>query len=307
MTATPSDPSLRSMTALRIAMIRRRRMPNACSKKTEPCANCWPPRSAPSCLARPARSGAWPVADQRARGHAGTLAQPAWPRGRPAHHRQARGLGHAHHALYPGDLRRARAAGRVLEHTNSERTGASAASPCGCRYSPAAAAGLGQEHADSAPEEPRHASGASRRRPRPPPRHQHPVDAPARAPHADTPETETPATVTPQPAPAPAPVPTLRITEIPAEPRDSWLDALKAELQRCAGFFDRPDCAWAARRQYCEPKDGAPSRNALLAHERPVDAPVGPSAPTPGLVRNERKISGKAQQNAPRNAETTRQ
>ena len=41
--------------------------------------------------------------------------------------------------------------------------------------------GLGQEHADSAPEEPRHASGASRRRPRPPPRHQHPQSMHRRA------------------------------------------------------------------------------------------------------------------------------
>ena len=124
---------------------------------------------------------------------------------------------------------------------NSERTGASAASPVRLPLQPLQPLpGLGQEHADSAPEEPRHASGASRRRPRPPPRHQHPQSMHRRARHADTPETETPATVTPQPAPAPAPVPTLRITEIPAEPRDSWLDALKAELQRCAGELLRP-------------------------------------------------------------------
>ena len=194
---------------------------------------------------------------------------------------------------------------------NSERTGASAASPVRLPLQPLQPLpGLGQEHADSAPEEPRH---ASEREPAPPASAATPstptVDAPARAPHADTPETETPATVTPQPAPAPAPVPTLRITEIPAEPRDSWLDALKAELQRCAGELLRPAGLRLGRTQAIlrTTKDGAPSRNALLAHERPVDAPVGPSAPTPGLVRNERKISGKAQQNAPRNAETTRQ
>ena len=143
---------------------------------------------------------------------------------------------------------------------NSERTGASAASPVRLPLQPLQPLpGLGQEHADSAPEESRH---ASEREPAPPASAATPstpaADAPARAPHADTPQTETPATATPQPAPAPAPVPTLRVTEIPAEPRDSWLDALKAELQRCAGlsFFDRPDCAWAARKQYCEPNQG---------------------------------------------------
>lgn len=58
---------------------------------------------------------------------------------------------------------------------------------------------------------------------------------------------------------APAmPKPTLRITEIPAENPHAWVDSLKAELARCAtlGFFERPDCAWAARKQYCGPNQG---------------------------------------------------
>ena len=140
---------------------------------------------------------------------------------------------------------------------NSERTGASAASPVRLPLQPLQPLpGLGQEHADAAPEEPRHAPEHESAPPTSPTRHpaprlKRPRGIPTRrglAPfhgHASA-------------SPVPAPVPTLRITEIPAEPRGSWLDALKAELQRCAGlsFFDRPDCAWAARMQYCEPNQG---------------------------------------------------
>ncbi|MGS1005644.1 hypothetical protein [Achromobacter anxifer] len=52
-----------------------------------------------------------------------------------------------------------------------------------------------------------------------------------------------------------APRSTLRVTEIPAEDPTAWIGELKNELARCAtlGFFDRPDCAWAARKQFCEP------------------------------------------------------
>ncbi|ADP16048.1 hypothetical protein AXYL_02728 [Achromobacter xylosoxidans A8] len=52
-----------------------------------------------------------------------------------------------------------------------------------------------------------------------------------------------------------APRSTLRVTEIPAEDPMAWVEALKSELARCAtlGFFERPDCAWAARKQFCEP------------------------------------------------------
>lgn len=52
-----------------------------------------------------------------------------------------------------------------------------------------------------------------------------------------------------------APRSTLRVTEIPAEDPTAWIGELKNELARCAtlGFFDRPDCAWAARTQFCEP------------------------------------------------------
>lgn len=37
-----------------------------------------------------------------------------------------------------------------------------------------------------------------------------------------------------------------------------WQSALRRELQVCAdtmGFFERPSCAWAARRKYCEPNN----------------------------------------------------
>lgn len=141
---------------------------------------------------------------------------------------------------------------------NSERTGASAASPVRLPLQPLQPLpGLGQEHADTAPEDPRHAPEHESAPPTSPHTPSGPTaEAPSR--HTDTPGTGTPSTATPPPAPVPAPVPTLRITEIPAEPRGGWLDALKAELQRCAGlsFFDRSDCAWAARRQYCEPNQG---------------------------------------------------
>lgn len=76
-------------------------------------------------------------------------------------------------------------------------------------------------------------------------------------PAAGTPAADTPAANPPAPSTA-APKSTLRITEIPAENPHAWVDALKAELGRCAalGFFERPDCAWAARKQYCGPNQG---------------------------------------------------
>ncbi|CAB3630922.1 hypothetical protein LMG3431_01175 [Achromobacter pestifer] len=91
----------------------------------------------------------------------------------------------------------------------------------------------------------------------------------AQEPTADTPRTTHPETATAPPPPAtagavePAPVTTgpqstLRITEIPAQNPMAWVDSLKDELARCAqlGFFERPDCAWAARKQFCEPNHG---------------------------------------------------
>lgn len=79
----------------------------------------------------------------------------------------------------------------------------------------------------------------------------------AGTPAAGTPAADTPAANPPAPSTA-APKSTLRITEIPAENPHAWVDALKAELGRCAalGFFERPDCAWAARKQYCGPNQG---------------------------------------------------
>ncbi|WP_175138969.1 hypothetical protein [Achromobacter animicus] len=60
-----------------------------------------------------------------------------------------------------------------------------------------------------------------------------------------------------EPAPA-APQSTLRITEIPAPDPMAWVAVLDGELAQCAelGFFERPECAWAARKQYCEPNQG---------------------------------------------------
>ncbi|MEB6662588.1 hypothetical protein MXL91_14145 [Achromobacter ruhlandii] len=80
----------------------------------------------------------------------------------------------------------------------------------------------------------------------------------AASPAATTPSASAREAATPH-ATAPAlPKPTLRITEIPAENPHAWVDNLKAELARCAtlGFFERPDCAWAARKQYCGPNQG---------------------------------------------------
>ncbi len=66
--------------------------------------------------------------------------------------------------------------------------------------------------------------------------------------------TEAPAAV----SPTSGPQSTLRITEIPAQDPLAWVDTLKEELARCAalGFFERPDCAWTARKQFCEPNHG---------------------------------------------------
>ena len=60
-----------------------------------------------------------------------------------------------------------------------------------------------------------------------------------------------------EPAPA-APQSTLRITEIPALDPMAWVAVLDGELAQCAklGFFERPECAWAARKRYCEPNQG---------------------------------------------------
>ncbi|AVC43064.1 hypothetical protein [Achromobacter ruhlandii] len=108
-----------------------------------------------------------------------------------------------------------------------------------------------QEHASGPASTPQDAST---------PRDDTPVpgrtDAPS--PAATTPSASAREAATPH-ATAPAlPKPTLRITEIPAENPHAWVDSLKAELARCAtlGFFERPDCAWAARKQYCGPNQG---------------------------------------------------
>lgn len=82
------------------------------------------------------------------------------------------------------------------------------------------------------------------------------TDAPS--PAATTPSASAREAATPHAAAPALPKPTLRITEIPAENPHAWVDNLKAELARCAtlGFFERPDCAWAARKQYCGQNQG---------------------------------------------------
>ncbi len=81
---------------------------------------------------------------------------------------------------------------------------------------------------------------------------------------APPPAAAAPTAASPTTASAPAvaaptsPRSTLRITEIPARNPMAWVGALDRELARCAelGFFERPECAWAARKQYCEPNQG---------------------------------------------------
>lgn len=108
-----------------------------------------------------------------------------------------------------------------------------------------------------------------------PPKETEPPPTPAQAPESAPPEMTVPANATEDsatrptsanaalaPARAPAlattPKPTPRIPEIPAENPLTWLDGLKSELARCAtlGFFERPNCTWAARKQYCGPNRG---------------------------------------------------
>jgi len=68
-------------------------------------------------------------------------------------------------------------------------------------------------------------------------------------------ERSTPAASSNEPT---TPQSTLRITEIPAPDPMAWVAKLDEELAQCAelGFFERPECAWAARKQYCEPNQG---------------------------------------------------
>ncbi|EHK64521.1 hypothetical protein KYC_19949 [Achromobacter arsenitoxydans SY8] len=83
--------------------------------------------------------------------------------------------------------------------------------------------------------------------------------APAAAPAAATPAAISTARTPAADARADAgPHSTLRITEIAAPDPLAWVGALREELARCAetGFFERPECAWTARRQFCEPNQG---------------------------------------------------
>ncbi|MGE8637782.1 MAG: hypothetical protein ACN6PR_04020 [Achromobacter sp.] len=83
------------------------------------------------------------------------------------------------------------------------------------------------------------------------------IGPPASRPQAPTPQPSSSSADTPPPA-ASGPQSTLRITEIHAQDPMAWVKALQTELAQCAtlGFFDRPNCAWAARDQYCEANHG---------------------------------------------------
>lgn len=85
-----------------------------------------------------------------------------------------------------------------------------------------------------------------------------PATPPAAPPMTHAPADATPSAANDTPATAAGPQSTLRVTEIPAPNPLAWVDALQGELARCAelGFFERPDCAWAARKQFCEPNHG---------------------------------------------------
>lgn len=100
----------------------------------------------------------------------------------------------------------------------------------------AASASSGPDHADGASSTSDHAAPAAA------------SAEPARA--AASPSSSEHAPTGPQPS--------LRITVIPAPDPMAWVAALDGELERCAelGFFERPECAWAARKQFCEPNQG---------------------------------------------------
>lgn len=152
---------------------------------------------------------------------------------------------------------------------NSARSGVTAASPVRVPLLPApplaADADAVQEPSALPPEPASTSVGAPPSPPGPastpvaaPASQLEPGSTPAAAPAANAPA-PTPANAMPaMPAPANAPQPSLRITEIPAQNPLAWVDALKGELARCAelGFFERPDCAWTARKQFCDPNQG---------------------------------------------------
>lgn len=130
------------------------------------------------------------------------------------------------------------------EETQKERT-SGAASPS---VAPSAPASTGADRvaatsgaADGAPAEPASSTAPDR-------------TTPASSPAA--PDRAAPAATSAEPAAAPQP--SLRITEIPAPDPLAWVTRLDEELAQCAqlGFFERPECAWTARKQFCEPNHG---------------------------------------------------
>ena len=206
MTATPSDPSLRSMTALRIAMIRRRRMPTPARRKPSPARTAGRPGQRPA--ASPARPAPAPglVADQRA---GATLVRWRSLLGREdAPPITGRRVGWATlTTLYTLAIYGALVLLVVYWSTQfgaHRRVGRQPRAVAATAPAAAARPGTG-----TCRQRPGRTPPRVGREPAPPASAATPstptVDAPARAPHADTPETETPATVTPQPAPAPAP------------------------------------------------------------------------------------------------------
>lgn len=151
---------------------------------------------------------------------------------------------------------------------NAGRSGVSAAGPVRVPLAPpdSGSAPIRQSGVPAQPD----AEPSPADTPQPPPRatEAEPASVPASTPEGETPTSPRPAAATatapareaaaPHAAAPDMPRPTLRITEIPAENPHAWVDNLKAELARCArlGFFERPDCAWAAHKQYCGPNQG---------------------------------------------------
>ncbi|WP_373981761.1 hypothetical protein LN047_10995 [Achromobacter sp. JD417] len=140
--------------------------------------------------------------------------------------------------------------------TDAAASASNQAAPASSAPDRADAAPAAADHADGTSSAPDHADGAS--------------SAPERADGASSASDHAaPAAASAEPARAAAspstsehaptgPQPSLRITVIPAPDPMAWVAALDGELERCAelGFFERPECAWAARKQFCEPNQG---------------------------------------------------
>ena len=204
MTATPSDP-LATQRQHSGSQYQAPADASACSRKTAPCANCWPPRSARSCPS--ARRGPAPgvVVDQRAPGAALVRWRSLAAARRPPS--PASAWAGTRRALHPGDLRRAGAAGRVLEHAQFCAHRRVGRQPRAAAAAAAALPGLGQ----GMPMPRRTATHRRRGRPAHVPHTPSRLKRPRGIPSHGTGTFHGHASA----SPVPAPVPTLRITRNP--------------------------------------------------------------------------------------------